>query len=286
LRSIKETKEMKLVTDLKKLEEIMQAFYTLTGIRFIIFDSDYNEVIAYPQKNCEFCQMMKDHPVAGQNCRASDARAFKECNKSGELIVYNCHAGLIEATIPLKENGSIIGYVMFGQITDQKDKETFHAQVLGACRDYNLRSEDILQNIKHIKYKSRNHIVAASRILETCTCYMLLKEMITPKSDKIVTEAKHYIEEHLSEDIDIREMCNRLNVSRTRLYEIFSDNCKTGVGNYIRNVRLERAKQLLKGTDMSIADIADAVGFSDYNYFSRVYKAHFGKSPKTYRRLK
>jgi AraC-like DNA-binding protein len=37
---------------------------------------------------------------------------------------------------------------------------------------------------------------------------------------------------------------------------------------------------------MSIADISDAVGFSDYNYFSRVYKAHFGKSPKTYRRLK
>ena len=53
---------------------------------------------------------------------------------------------------------------------------------------------------------------------------------------------------------------------------------------YILRRRMHKAKKLLKVTDLPISEIANNVGFSDYNYFSRVYKKTYGKSPKYYRR--
>jgi len=57
-----------------------------------------------------------------------------------------------------------------------------------------------------------------------------------------------------------------------------------GVANFIRKKRLEKAKLLIKTTEMKIPEISNAVGFSDYNYFLRVFKKQFGISPKKYRK--
>jgi AraC family L-rhamnose operon regulatory protein RhaS len=56
-----------------------------------------------------------------------------------------------------------------------------------------------------------------------------------------------------------------------------------GIAAYVRRRRMHRAKKLLKNTTLSIGEIAHTVGFTDYNYFSRVYKKTYGKSPKRYR---
>ena len=73
-------------------------------------------------------------------------------------------------------------------------------------------------------------------------------------------------------------------MGRTRLYELFDSEVKMGIAAYIRRRRMHRAKKLLKTTELSVAEIAEQVGFSDYNYFSRVYKKTYGKSPKRYRK--
>lgn len=120
--------------------------------------------------------------------------------------------------------------------------------------------------------------------MEACTSYILLKELITPENSRIFNEAKEYIEEHLSENFDISTLCDLLNISRTKLYDIFQKEIHTGVSSYIRRRRMHRAKKLLKSTEEPVWEIAQSVGFSDYNYFSRVYRKTYGKSPKSYRK--
>ena len=51
---------------------------------------------------------------------------------------------------------------------------------------------------------------------------------------------------------------------------------------YINRLRINQAKELLTNTDMSVFEIAEAVGFSDQNYFGRVFKKQTGTSPKKY----
>ena len=53
-----------------------------------------------------------------------------------------------------------------------------------------------------------------------------------------------------------------------------------GIASFIKLKRLAKAKELVLKTDMPISDISDSVGFSDYNYFLRVFKKHYGVSPK------
>ena len=54
--------------------------------------------------------------------------------------------------------------------------------------------------------------------------------------------------------------------------------------NFVRKVRLHRAKALLQSTDRPIADVAYEVGFSDPSYFSRVFGKEFGTTPSALRK--
>ncbi len=274
---------MNLKLDVEQIEMLMKSFYTLTGIRFVLFDTGFHEIISYPKENCEFCQLMKNCPKTRRKCNYADRRSFEKCEKSNSVLIYKCHAGLVEATIPLYENEKNIGYLMFGQITDNSDKSSIYSKTEELINKYSINSEILENSIEKITYKSIEEIEAAVKIMEACTSYIIYKELITPNSDKILEKAKAYIESHLGEDITIEALCSETGIGRTKLYEIFRKELNIGISKYILRRRLHNAKKLLKTTELSIPQIAHKVGFSDYNYFSRVYKNQYGKSPKYYR---
>ncbi len=275
---------MALQFDNSQLEVLMKSFYMLSGIRFVLFDTDFHEIIAYPKHNCDFCKLMKSCPKTRRKCNYADRHSFQACEKQNSLIIYKCHAGLVEAVMPLHENEKIIGYLMFGQITDNPDKSSLYNKIDFWQEKYNLNTNALKQGIENIPYKTQEQIYAAAKIMEACTSYIIYKELITPENNKILEAAKAYIEKHLNQDISIEELCKELNVGRTKIYEIFKAELKMGISKYILRRRMHKAKKLLKTTDFSISEIAHSIGFADYNYFSRVYKRIYGKSPKYYRK--
>ena len=275
---------MAISFDNSQLEVLMKSFYTLSGIRFVLFDADFREIMAYPKEPCDFCRLMKSCPKTRRKCNYADRRSFLECEKQNSLIIYKCHAGLVEAVIPLHENEKIIGYLMFGQITDNPDKDNLYRNIENLNQKYGLDADALKNGIAAVPYKSAEQILAAAKIMEACTSYIIYKELITPENDKIFEAAKKYIEEHLAEDISIEDLCLKLNVGRTRLYEIFRNEPTAGISKYILRRKMHRAKKLLKTTDLPISEISNSVGFSDYNYFSKVYKKTYGKSPRHYRK--
>lgn len=109
-----------------QMEELMKSFYLLSNIRFVLFNADFKEIYAYPKDSCEFCKLMKSCAKTRRKCNYADRRSFKKCEKENSLVLYKCHAGLVEAAIPLHENEKIIGYMMFGQITDNQNKTALY----------------------------------------------------------------------------------------------------------------------------------------------------------------
>ncbi|MFA6783893.1 MAG: helix-turn-helix transcriptional regulator, partial [Sphaerochaeta sp.] len=67
----------------------------------------------------------------------------------------------------------------------------------------------------------------------------------------------------------------------------FSQLCKSYLGatfvEYLTNVRMEKAKQLLSEGTLSVKEIAETTGFLDGNYFSRVFRNYYGKTPSSFR---
>ncbi len=265
---------MSLKLNVDELEKILELFYALSGIRIVVFDENYTEVIAYPKEKCKFCSVIGSAEHLSKECRRCDIEAFEKCKNLNGIYIYKCHAGLTEATIPLKDHNKIIGYMMFGQITDLKDKTSLEEFVDKINHSHNLKCTP-----KGIKYRSERQINAAAGLLEICTNYILLKEMIIPDDSRITRLAKEYVNENLSSEIKISDICEYADTSRTKMYEAFKSDCNMGVAEYIRKKRLEYACSMLKSGELSVAEVSEKAGFSDYNYFSRLFKKHYGVSP-------
>lgn len=275
---------MSLTLNVSELKELMKSFYMLSGIRFVLFDDTFRQILSYPENDCAFCSIIKSHPTTRRKCNYADKRQCQRCEKENKLVLYKCHAGLVEAVIPLHENEKIIGYLMFGQITDNPDKSELFARAQMLSDELNFDMALLTRGIDSISFKTGEQIQSAAKIMEACTSYIINRELITGQSNKIFEDAKAYIEEHLGDTLEIDDICSALKIGRTKLYEIFKAEIKMGVSKYILRRRMHRAKKLLKTTDLPIPEIADSVGFTDYNYFSRVFKNTYKKPPKSYRK--
>ena len=88
------------------------------------------------------------------------------------------------------------------------------------------------------------------------------------------------IQDELSNsDFSINDFCRMLGMSRTSVYNKIKTLTGQGPNDFIRNVRLNKAKELLKLRKYSIGEVSTMVGFSDPKYFSTCFKKQFGVSP-------
>lgn len=273
---------MTLLFQDEQLKELMQDFYILTGIKIVFFDSEYNELISYPLDKKTFCMYMRENKEFDKKCRHCDEEACRKCTKTKKLEIYKCHASLTEAVAPVTEGEKIIGYIMLGQVTENNKKEDVLAQMKALCEEYGIKNVSE-KSIQKIKYKTTKQILAASKILDSFTSYIQLKGMVKFLEKPLILKIENYIDEHISEDITPEKICSEFKIGRTQLYHLVSQNANLPIAKLIKQKRLEKAKVLLKNTDMKISDIASAVGFSDYNYFLRVFKKEFGISTKKFK---
>lgn len=269
--------------DLEALRELMRAFYTVSGIRLVLFDADFQYLTGYPEEDCAFCRLMKENAATADRCRQSDNRSLRHCREQEGLQIYRCHAGLLETAVSLRMEDTVVGYLMFGQMADDVNREKTENRLREYALSHGLPDDRIEQGVADIRFCSIGQVKAASKLMEACTSYVLLRELITPEYSRLFDRAKEYIETHLEGECDVETLCRELEISRTKLYEIFARECPVGVAAYIRRRRMHRAKQLLKTTDLPIWEISQRVGFSDYNYFRRVFQKTYGCSPKKIR---
>lgn len=277
---------MRINFDAPKMQELMKSFYILSGIRFVLFDSDFNEVTSYPKESCEFCRLMKGCKKTRRKCNYTDRKSFEKCAESDAPVVYKCHSGLVEAVIPLHENNVISGYLMFGQVVEEGGLPLLLSKVPQMVTKYGFQRETLETAISNVACKTPEQINAAAKIMEACTNYVMYKELVTPENDRIFENAKKYIDEHLGEPFNINDLCETVGTGRTKLYGIFRKEAKMGISEYLKRRRLHYAKKLLKTTDLKVFEISEKVGFNDYTYFNRVYKERYGISPNKYRKHK
>jgi signal transduction histidine kinase/DNA-binding response OmpR family regulator len=93
-----------------------------------------------------------------------------------------------------------------------------------------------------------------------------------------------FIEKNLDNSAyTVEDLAKSLAISRVQLYRKVKAILGISISDHINNIRLEKSKELLKKSDMTISEIAYAVGFSTPNYFSTSFKNKFGISPKEYK---
>lgn len=113
----------------------------------------------------------------------------------------------------------------------------------------------------------------------------LLADRKEKRSDKLVFMAKRYIHEHYREKIALSDIADYLKISSGHLSTTFSRYMNQTVSDYIAEVKIGHAKELIDSGQYLIYEIADQLGFENAYYFSKVFKKVTGMSPKNYEYL-
>lgn len=102
-------------------------------------------------------------------------------------------------------------------------------------------------------------------------------------SETVIEKAKKYIEAQFSKDISLDDVSREVDISPYYFSKVFKDETGVNFIEYLTNLRIERAKDLLRNSDMSIKQICSEAGYSDPNYFSRIFRKTVGVTPTEYK---
>ncbi len=106
------------------------------------------------------------------------------------------------------------------------------------------------------------------------------------KYSSTVAAALEYIRTHIMEKISLDDMAGQLGYTAYYLSSKFQKEMGITLNNYIKQEKLELAKQMLNSNLLTAADISERLGFSSPSYFSAVFKQFFGMTPSDYQKQK
>lgn len=268
--------------DLDKLTGLLKDFYTLTQIRITIFDENLSEITSYPKDVAPFCQMIRSDPSGYLQCRKCDGEACRFAMKHHTPHTYHCHAGLTESITPLYLGNLIIGYLLFGHVFSYDTHENGWNEISKKIENYQVDHDRLKAACFAMPIHSEEYIRSSSHLMEAVATYLCLEKMVDPRPQELPVQIEAYIQAHFTEPIDAVTIARTFGIGKTKLYEIAKQTYGMGIAEYIRTLRIEKAKLLLGEQKLSLAAVATECGFNDYNYFITVFKRMVGVSPKKF----
>ena len=179
----------------------------------------------------------------------------------------------------------------------KQDKRTAHIPVilLTARQNTEAKLEGLQTGADDYVTKPFNMTILALRIrklIELSRYHRVTQGMIDPApseivitslDEKLVEKAIKYVEDNMSRtELSVEELSRELGMSRVHLYKkLLQITGKTPI-EFIRVIRLKRAAQLLRESQLHVSEVAFEVGFNNPKYFSRYFKDEFGVLPSVY----
>ena len=102
------------------------------------------------------------------------------------------------------------------------------------------------------------------------------------KTDKIVEAAKEYVRENYGEKLTLAAIASKIGISQGYLSSVFKKQTGGNLNDYINQMKIEKAKELLEKHEYMMYEISDMLGFENPYYFSKVFKKLTGITPSEY----
>lgn len=107
---------------------------------------------------------------------------------------------------------------------------------------------------------------------------------IEPTSKEFIGSVIKYIQQHYNENINVSSIASYFHINRSHLYRVFSKRMGLSIEKYLITTRLANSLLLLKNKNLTIKQVANLVGFKDYNNFLKLFKNEYKITPKQYKR--
>ncbi len=219
------------------------------------------------------CEYEEDYPVHIESAlfekieKGDIEGSQAEANSFFDWMVSNYPEHMMD--IKLK----VLEFVLFAE---QK------AFLSGGMTYYFLYRKDYLPTLIQIENFEQLRKWFIDKVTQAC------RNIVTKRQEQtrgLICKAKAYIEENYNKDISLDEVSRKVDISPYYFSKLFKEETGVNFIDYLTNIRIEKAKKLLLYSDMNIKNICLDIGYSDPNYFSRIFKKQVGLTPTEFREM-
>lgn len=261
------------------VQRIFRCFTKLFGIRIVFFSYDGHEInVGDNRPPCRYCSLLRTTLGLEYKCHQTDKKKQLLATNRRQLVAYQCHAKMTEATMPVYAAEKIIGFIMIGQFRTQRkfkppawlknsQNQTTLKQLAAAYTKAPFYPPKMVENI-----------LGLFAILVE---FIVTRHLINMKSNQVIEYIIAYLNEHPEEMLSLTDAADLLRCSVSSLSHRFKETAGTSFKNYQITLKLDAADEYMRTSpELSISQIAQKLGFNDPLYFSRLYKKYRGASPR------
>lgn len=210
---------------------------------------------------------------------------------AGNIIVYL--PGQPQEYVYFKDDKTDVYWVHFTGSDVEKIIDYYNIRLseniiyIGTSPDYQWLFGQIIQEMQLCRPRFEELISLLLRNIFILISRNLIKANRADNSlENEVELAMHYFRENYRSEINVEDYALSRGMSASNFYRVFKQISGSTPLQYILKLRLSNAQNLLENSNLSIAEIASAVGYENPLYFSRLFNKHIGVSPSEYRKMR
>jgi AraC-like DNA-binding protein len=267
----------------QKVSEIFDLYTELHDIRISLFSPDgrliYPDSVGRP--NCHYCTMLRETLAMDSRCRDLDREMMQAALEKGGMVIYTCHAGMTEMVVPLFVEEELVGFVMPGQIRSQTAPEVSpYSRLWQEARAGNGLQEAYVETPVYSEKKIETLMSMFQVLME----FIISNQLIHHKDFDLIQPVIERIEMEPESELTLETASRMVGRSPSTVSRLFKKVTGRSFKQYQVHYRLElAAAQLKTKPNCPVAEIAQAVGYDDPLYFSRVFRKQYSWSPSEYR---
>ena len=275
---------MNTLFDEEQLRRLIANLKILTGVRANILDPEGRDINLF-RGHPPFCRAINDLPEGHERCIACDQCKIRHYTAERGFQFYRCHVGICEAVMPLYDRKNPLAYLAVGCYLDDSPMEEQWEHTRALLDWWPGGPDSLKEAFFQFRQYSQQEVQAYAETLEALSAYIQLKGMILATEQTDAQKLALYLDEHYMEKLSLASISRHLHIGRTKLCAIAKELSGGETLSYlIARRRIDAAKRLLLQSNMPISAVAESVGISDYNYFSKVFRSMTGTTPSTFRK--
>jgi AraC-like DNA-binding protein/ligand-binding sensor protein len=239
-----------------------------------------------------FCALLSKTDAGCRMCL--DVRERLRCGTSEEARTEICVAGLVDTAVPVVVGGEVAGYLRTGQVALSPLKKGQFTKIANQLMEWGEVTD--LSRMEEAWFHSRvltpQQYEAFVQLLKVFARHLSLAveqpgacadATVISGDSPVIQRAKDLIESRQQDDLSVGEVAKILNMSVFYFCKVFRKATGLTFTEYLAQVRVAKARNLLQNPHVRISEVAFEVGFQSITHFNRVFRKLTGESPTAYR---
>ena len=263
----------------KQADSLFDDLAVSLGVKMTFYTSAMETVNRGQHNNLSsFCSLVQNSIGPTGICRDEDRKRCAEARELGGTHAYHCHAGLMEAVVPVTVDDRVLGYALMGQI---RNGDSLPESLLELAEKKLGSRVPLLEAYEKLPLFTRDRFDHGLSLFKHIITYMTEENMVAMKSNLVVEKALEYMGDHLNENISLSETADHVGKSPSALSRHFKSQLGYSYKETFLDMKFTEAEKLFHlKPELTIAQISYGLGFSEPAYFSRIYKKYRGEAPR------